>query len=69
MTDKLMRIRVWGRWLRLLVRQQHDALTNKQRRRILLVIFMLFLLAGCLVLIHGCGHFDFQHIDPFTLNL
>ena len=68
MTDRSIRIQVRGRWLRLQIRHHHDQLTNKQRRRILFLCFLLFMLAGCLVLIHGCGDLNFRHIEPVTLN-
>lgn len=68
MTGKRIRIQAKCRWLRRRLRRQHNAMTDKQRRRVLVWCFIFFMLAGCLVLIHGCGHFSFRHIEPVSLN-
>lgn len=68
MTDKRIRIRVRGRWLRRQIRRRHDALTNRQRRRILLWCFTIFMLAGCFMLVRGCAQVTVSHVEPLTLK-
>ncbi len=67
MTGNCIRIHAKGRWLRKRIRRWHNAMTDRQRRRILLWCFIFFLLAGCFTVIRGCGHFSFPHIDPLHL--